>query len=122
VIKFVLECWASGYTERGLSYRYINKLSLQSEIKVAVIVQEMILSDASGVLFTVDPVTQNPSNLTISSVFGVGEGLVSGALDSDTFVVSKRDGSIAEKTVIFLFGLIRNGLISHLYILKASKS
>jgi rifampicin phosphotransferase len=100
VLKFVLECWASGYTERGLSYRHMNQIPLHSEIKVAVVVQEMILADKSGVLFTVDPVTQNPDNLTISSVFGVGEGLVSGALDSDTFVVSKRDGKVIEKTVV----------------------
>ncbi len=100
VLKFVLECWASGYTERGLSYRHINQMPLQNEIKVAVILQEMVLADKSGVLFTVDPVTQNPENLTISSVFGVGEGLVSGALDSDTFVVSKRDAQVVEKTIV----------------------
>ncbi|MBC7714324.1 MAG: phosphoenolpyruvate synthase [Rhizobacter sp.] len=98
-IEAIKECWASAYSERSLHYRTINKLDTLN-IKVSVILQEMIDPDISGVLFTCNPINGKNDQVFINSVYGVGEGLVSGLLDADTYVLSKKDGSIIEKNVV----------------------
>ena len=85
--KFVKKVWLSNYSERALSYTEKNQLSQQNGI--AVIIQEMIDPDSSGVGFGINPSTGEAGSKVITSVFGVGEGLVSGALNSDTFIISK---------------------------------
>lgn len=92
-VKLVIQ---SAYSERNLFYRKQNKLETET-IKVAVIVQEMVESEASGVAFSIDPTTGSRDSIVISSVFGLGEGLVSGDLDADTFVIKK--GEIT-KTIV----------------------
>ena len=96
--KAVKDCWASAYSERCLVYRDENNLSI-TNIKVAVVLQEMVLSEKSGVLFTCDPINEDPEKIMINSVYGVGEGLVSGALDGDTFLVNKKDGTIDSEEI-----------------------
>jgi rifampicin phosphotransferase len=86
------ECWASAYSERSLSYRLQNKLDLTRPIEVAVVFQEMVASRKSGVLFTCDPIRMDPTKLTVNALYGVGEGLVSGLLDGDTFLLEKTTG------------------------------
>jgi pyruvate,water dikinase len=98
-LNAIKECWASAYSERSLHYRTINKLSMQN-IRVSVILQEMIDPDVSGVFFTCNPVNGNNDQIFINAVYGVGEGLVSGLLDADTYVLSKKDSSILEKTIV----------------------
>ncbi|MBT5092806.1 MAG: phosphoenolpyruvate synthase, partial [Halobacteriovoraceae bacterium] len=102
LLKSVKECWASAYSERSLVYRRENQLTIL-DIKVAVILQEMICSEKSGVMFTCDPMSGSPDKIMINSVYGVGEGLVPGLLDGDNFLLEKKDGSLiseelAEKT------------------------
>lgn len=83
------KCWASGFSERALSYRKERGLQT-SHIQVGVVIQLMINADSAGVAFSRDPI--NPldrDHLLISSVFGLGEGLVSGELDSDHFRVHR---------------------------------
>ena len=79
-------------------YREQNGLS-NEDIKVGVIVQEMINSDTSGVAFSSNPITGKRGEIVISSVFGLGEGLVSGELNADTYSVEngKITKNIAEK-------------------------
>jgi pyruvate,water dikinase len=89
--RCVKECWASGFSERGLVYRAENGI-LQNRIDVAVVFQEMVESEKSGVMFTCDPIAQDPTRIVVNSVYGVGEGLVSGLLDADTFAVEKSTG------------------------------
>ncbi len=60
-------------------------------LKMAVVVQKMIAADVSGVVFGVNPVSSNPKETVVSATFGLGEGLVSGDLDGDTFTYA--DGS-----------------------------
>jgi phosphoenolpyruvate synthase/pyruvate phosphate dikinase len=60
----------------------------------------MIDPEISGVFFTCNPVNGNNDQVFINSVYGVGEGLVSGLLDADTFVISKIDGLMLEKTIV----------------------
>lgn len=95
----VKECWASAYSERSLHYRMINKLDILN-IKVSVILQEMIDPDISGVFFTCNPINGKTDQVFINSVYGVGEGLVSGLLDADTYALSKKDGSVIEKNIV----------------------
>ncbi|MBC7429634.1 MAG: phosphoenolpyruvate synthase, partial [Bacteriovorax sp.] len=98
-VEAIKECWASAYSERSLHYRTINKLDTLN-IKVSVILQEMVDPDISGVLFTCNPINGKSDQVFINSVYGVGEGLVSGLLDADTYVLSKKDGTVFEKNVV----------------------
>ncbi|MBY0412541.1 MAG: phosphoenolpyruvate synthase, partial [Bdellovibrionales bacterium] len=98
-VMAIKECWASAYSERSLHYRTINKLDILN-IKVSVILQEMIDPDISGVFFTCNPINGKNDQIFINSVYGVGEGLVSGLLDADTYVLSKKDGSVIEKNIV----------------------
>jgi len=98
MLESVKKCWASAYSERGLSYRLQNQLDVEN-IGVAVVLQKMIDSEKSGVVFTADPVKGSGDVCFINSVFGVGEGLVSGALEGDTFVVGKSDSKIIESQI-----------------------
>lgn len=84
------ECWASGFSERCLSYRIQNGMVPSASNDVAVVFQQMVESEKSGVVFTCDPIDKDPSRSTINSVYGIGEGLVSGLLDADTYLVDKK--------------------------------
>ena len=86
VFKSIKKCYLSGFSERVMEYRTKNHL-LNNNIAVAVIIQEMIEPDYAGVMFTINPKTNNPDETTISIVKGAGEQLVSGASDSEDFVV-----------------------------------
>ncbi|MBQ1612102.1 MAG: hypothetical protein II085_01375 [Alphaproteobacteria bacterium] len=86
----------SANSERIKFYREQNGLS-NDNINVGVIVQEMINSDVSGVAFYSNPITGKRNEVVISSVFGLGEGLVSGELNADTFTVI--DGEITKNIV-----------------------
>ena len=80
-------CYASSFSARVLSYRHQNKLELLN-IKMAVIVQKMIFGEVSGVLFTANPLTNNPDEMVVSATWGIGEGVVSGVLNCDNWVIS----------------------------------
>jgi rifampicin phosphotransferase len=95
----IKECWASGFSERGLVYRVKNGLTVTT-IQVAVVVQEMIDPDKSGVAFSCDPINENPEKILINSVYGVGEGLVSGLLDADTYMLNKSDLAVEQEELV----------------------
>jgi len=86
--------WASGYDPRALLYRRQNKLPLHP-VPMAVIVQRMISAKISGVIFTADPTTQNPLKIVISSLYGLGEGLVSAGLEADHYTFDKHSRAIS---------------------------
>ena len=88
ILDAVRQVWASAYNERALVYRRSHGISLDG-IAVAVIVQQMIDAQRSGVMFTCNPTTGNPHQIVINSLLGVGEGLVSAGLAADTFTVDK---------------------------------
>lgn len=89
VKKAVLDCFASLYNERAVSYRAKNKFN-ESEIQMAVIVQKMVDTKMSGVLFTADPMTSDRFTLKIEAVEGLGEDLVSGRKTPITWTI--KDG------------------------------
>ncbi len=89
-LRHIRDVWASAYSERSLQYRSVNKLETLN-IKVSVILQKMIDPDISGVFFTCNPIDGSNNKIVINSVYGVGEGLVSGLLDADTYVINKEN-------------------------------
>lgn len=86
VLECVKKCYLSCFSERIMEYRKSNGL-ITPDISVAVIIQKMIASDHSGVIFTTDPTTNNPDEMLISVVNGLGEQLVSGQSDSSDYIV-----------------------------------
>lgn len=97
VVDRVRQCWASFFTARALFYRR-HKGDL-GDPSVAVIVQEMVIADASGVLFTVDPVRKRREHMVIEAVLGLGEGIVSGLITPDHYVVDRSSGTIVREMV-----------------------
>ena len=111
-IEAVKKCWASLWTLRAYEYREKNGFD-HLTINMAVIVQSLIATDTSGVMFTVDPVKDSRSSVVIEACFGLGEALVSGKVTPDRFVVSKKrltllSSTISEKKIEHTIG--RNGL------------
>ena len=87
VLARVKDCWASLYGERVLAYRAEQQLT--EEPAIAVIIQKMIFSEVSGVMFTADPTTGALDRMIIESVFGQGEAIVSGRVEPDTYILDK---------------------------------
>ena len=87
VLARVKDCWVSLYGERVLAYRAEQHLT--EEPAIAVIVQKMIFSEVSGVMFTADPTTGALDRMIIESVFGQGEAIVSGRVEPDTYILDK---------------------------------
>ena len=87
LLRRVVDCWASLYGQRVIFYRA--KQALAEEPSLAVVVQEMIPSERSGVIFTADPSSADASHLVIEAAFGQGEIVVSGEVEPDTYVVAK---------------------------------
>ncbi|HTZ43383.1 MAG TPA: phosphoenolpyruvate synthase [Jatrophihabitans sp.] len=83
----IKDCWASLYGERSLAYR--TQAGVRAEPAIAVVVQLMVASECSGVMFTADPSTGAEDRVIVEAVFGQGEAIVSGAVEPDTYVVSK---------------------------------
>ncbi|GAA3686235.1 phosphoenolpyruvate synthase [Lentzea roselyniae] len=94
VVDAVRRCWASLWTDRAVSYRETNGID-HTTTYLAVVVQRMVQSAVSGVMFTANPVTGKRDQIVIDASPGLGEAVVSGAVNPDHFVV---DGAeIAER-------------------------
>jgi pyruvate, water dikinase len=91
IVERIRDCWCSFFTERALFYRR-EKGSL-SDLGIAVVVQRMVQPDVSGVMFTVDPTKGRRDRMVVEAVFGLGEGVVSGRLTPDHYVLA-RDGRL----------------------------
>jgi len=91
LIKSVLECFASLFNSRAISYRKTHNITLD-DVKISVAVQKMIRSDigAAGVAFSLDPETGYNKAIVINSAFGLGELVVSGGVKPDEFILDKR--------------------------------
>ena len=101
----VVDCWASLFGPRVVAYRATHRLA--EEPAIAVVVQRMVDSDASGVMFTADPATGDRGTVVVEAAYGLGEVVVGGQVAPDTYVVAKDGprlrqvhvGSKAEKVV-----------------------
>ncbi len=87
VLDRVLDCWTSLYGDRVISYRAGRGFT--EEPAIAVVVQRMVHPDTAGVMFTADPSTGSRDHLVIEAAFGLGEVVVSGQVEPDTYVLSK---------------------------------
>ncbi len=93
----VKDCWASLFGARVLFYRI--KQGLMGEQLIAVIVEKMIDAEKSGVLFTVDPATNDPNVLVIEAAWGLGEVVVSGEVTPDRYEVDKRSLAVVDRAI-----------------------
>ncbi|EHR50962.1 phosphoenolpyruvate synthase [Saccharomonospora marina XMU15] len=92
LVSAVLSCWESLFGARSLAYR--QEQGITDEPIIAVVVQRMVATDRSGVIFTVDPSTRDRDTLVVEAVLGQGEVLVSGAVEPDTYLLSKPDATL----------------------------
>lgn len=88
LINAVRQCWSSLYTSQAIFYRYQRGFS-NVQVSMAVVVQQMVDTEKSGVIFTMDPVTRNRFNMMIEAVWGLGEGIVSGAFTPDHYKLDR---------------------------------
>lgn len=96
ILTHISKCWASLFTERAIVYRLQNGFD-NRKVQMSVVVQKMIYPEVSGILFTADPVTSNRKVVSIDASFGLGEALVSGLVNADTYKV--HDGRVIDKKI-----------------------
>ncbi|MEW4022989.1 phosphoenolpyruvate synthase [Bacillus sp. YAF8] len=96
ILQHISKCWASLFTDRAVIYRMQNGFD-HSQVYLSVIIQRMVFPQASGILFTADPVNGNRKLLSIDAGFGLGEALVSGLVSPDCYKV--QDGQIVDKRI-----------------------
>jgi phosphoenolpyruvate synthase/pyruvate phosphate dikinase len=96
VLDAVKKCWASLWTARAIGYRARNRIP-PDEVTLAVVVQQMIASESSGVLFTANPLTGRRAEMVIDASFGLGEAIVSGQVEPDHYVVDTHTWTITDR-------------------------
>ncbi|XP_071158231.1 rifampicin phosphotransferase-like [Mytilus edulis] len=100
IIDAVRKCWASGFTYQAVQYRRMNGQHIK--VCVGVVIQEMVKSEVSGVLFTNHPVTGSANQITLNASYGLGESVVSGKTTPDSIFVNRswdNQLNIAEKSL-----------------------
>lgn len=98
LLKAIVNCWSSLWTARAIGYRMRNHVP-HDDASLAVVVQVMVQSEVSGVLFTANPLTGLRSESVIDATFGLGEALVSGQVEPDHFVVNTASGAVVSKAL-----------------------
>nr|BFE71887.1 hypothetical protein GCM10020092_051880 [Actinoplanes digitatis] len=96
VLDAVHGCWASLWTDRAVTYRAANGIDHRA-VRLAVVIQAMVPSSVAGVLFTANPVTGRRHEAVIDASPGLGESVVSGAVNPDHFVVDTATGEIRQR-------------------------
>lgn len=99
ILKNISKCWASLFTDRAVTYRIQNGFD-HRKVYLSVVVQKMVFPQASGIVFTADPITSNRKVLSIDAGFGLGEALVSGIVNADIYKVQNsklKDKKISTK-------------------------
>ncbi|MEE8399001.1 MAG: PEP/pyruvate-binding domain-containing protein [Desulfobacterales bacterium] len=89
IVAAVRDCWASLWTPRAIAYRHEMGIE-QDAVAMAVVVQLMVASDVSGILFTANPATGERSEMIINSSFGLGEAVVGGQVTPDTYILDRK--------------------------------
>ncbi len=98
VNEAVVRCWQSARSERALAYRRQQGLA-NADVKLAVLVQQLVASDVSAVVFSANPVTGSRDEVMINASWGLGESIVGGTVTPDTFVVSKSNLQVMERAL-----------------------
>ena len=97
VLLQIRNCYASLWGNRAVSYRFHQGYD-QTAVAIAVVVQKMVESEKAGVLFTVNPLSQNANEMQINASYGLGESVVSGRVTPDSYIVDK-SGRLLETTI-----------------------
>lgn len=98
VVHKIKEAWASLFEPRAIFYRHEQKFD-HFRVGIAIVVQKMIESEKSGIMFTIDPVTNDKSKLIIEAIYGLGEMIVQGAITPDHYEVDKSELRITKKQI-----------------------
>jgi pyruvate,water dikinase len=98
LVESIVRCWGSLWTARAIGYRFRNNVK-QEDIALAVVVQQMVASEASGVMFTANPLTGKRTETVIDATFGLGEALVSGQVEPDNYVIDTKKIQIIKKSI-----------------------
>jgi pyruvate,water dikinase len=99
VVNRVRDCWASLFTPRSIFYRVKKKYD-HFKVGVAVPIQKQIQSDISGIMFTVNPVSNNKNQIIVETIWGLGEYIVQGQVTPDQIILDKSNWSIVSKNHI----------------------
>ncbi|MFJ7849179.1 PEP/pyruvate-binding domain-containing protein [Peribacillus sp. NPDC097206] len=89
----VKQCWASLFSNRVREYAAQKDISLDA-FPMGILIQQMVYPDVSGVIFSLNPITQDTNEIIINASYGLGEAIVSGIVTPDTFIVNKETKSI----------------------------
>ncbi len=98
VLEAVKKCWASLWTPRAMAYRARQGIA-PDLVALAVVVQELVCADASGVMFTANPVTGSRRELVINAAWGLGEAIVGGLVSPDSLTLNKDTGKVIHKQI-----------------------
>jgi len=93
VVRAVRDCWASLFTARAIYYREKQKFD-HSKVLISAIVQKMVNADKSGIMFTVNPATNQGNEIVIEAIYGLGEFIVGGEVNPDMYIVGKKNRDI----------------------------
>jgi len=108
LIKAVSGCWASLFTARAIYYRVKNGFD-HSRVYIAVVIQKMVNSSKSGIMFTINPSNNEANELVIEAIFGLGEFIVGGEVNPDFYAIEKSNLKIKKVEVKAKdYGLFRN--------------
>jgi phosphohistidine swiveling domain-containing protein len=105
IVERLRDCWLSIFKGSALAYGAYHGYG-PGHVRVAVVIQEMVASDVSGIGFSVHPVTQEPDFMLIEACLGLGEAIVSGKIVPDQYVIERSTGAILDRSV----GAQRSGL------------
>ena len=98
LVKHIRMCWASLWTPRAIYYREKQDFD-HFEVALSLVVQKMVNSGKSGVMFTANPINNNVDEIMINASWGLGESVVSGLVTPDEYIIDKKDKSIVEKNI-----------------------
>src|SRR5712691_12274102 len=98
VAEAIVRCWTSVRTVRALAYRQGQSLATE-EVRLAVLVQQLVPADAAAVVFSANPVTGSRDEVVINAGWGLGESLVSGTVTPDTYVIRKADLAMVSRDI-----------------------
>ncbi len=98
IVESVKNVWRSAFSERALIYLKTKGIAL-TQVKMAVLVQEMIPAEVSGVMFTANVVTNNIEEMLINSTWGLGDTLVAGEIVPDTYILTKNPITVIQRNL-----------------------
>src|ERR687890_2811680 len=99
LMRAIKDCWASLWTARAMAYRARQGIAPET-VSLAVVIQEMVPSEAAGVMFTANPANGRRNEAVVSAAWGLGESVVSGQVTPDSIVVDKDSGRVISRDIV----------------------